>query len=151
MRLPCRHAGKNTGARREGPLTMVHVLDSSVQKNSLQCEIGHILRRRRFLYCGSPDLIWGCLHSPANDMTEITKMKTFAYAALLTGFGAITLAGTLATSVPAAARCMVDEGNGRYTPCSALYASKKCMVDEGNGRHTPCSALVKQQKKTAKQ
>ena len=57
-------------------------------------------------------------------------MKTFAYAALLTGFGAITLAGSLATSVPASAKCMVDEGNGRYTPCSAL---------------------VKQQKKTAKQ
>jgi hypothetical protein len=84
-------------------------------------------------------------------MTEITKMKTFAYAALLTGFGALTLAGTLATSVPASAKCMVDEGNGRFTPCSALYTSKKCMVDEGNGRYTPCSALIKQQKKTAKQ
>jgi hypothetical protein len=79
------------------------------------------------------------------------EMKTFAYAALLTGFGALSLAGSLATSVPASAKCMVDEGNGRYTPCSALYSSKKCMVDEGNGRYTPCSALVKQQKKTAKQ
>ena len=81
-----------------------------------------------------------------HDTTEITKMKTFAYAALLTGFGAITLAGTLASAVPAAAKCMVDEGNGRYTPCSALYTSKKCMVDEGNGRYTPCSALVKSKK-----
>jgi hypothetical protein len=89
--------------------------------------------------------------TPRHDMTEITKMKTFAYAALLAGFGAITLAGSLASSVPAAAKCMVDEGNGRYTPCSALYTSKKCMVDEGNGRYTPCSALVKPQKKTAKQ
>jgi hypothetical protein len=78
-------------------------------------------------------------------------MKAFAYAALLTGFGAITLAGTLATTVPAAAKCMVDEGNGRYTPCSALYTSKKCMVDEGNGRYTPCSALIKQKKAAAKQ
>ena len=57
-------------------------------------------------------------------MTEITKMKTFAYAALLTGFGAITLAGSLATSVPASAKCMVDEGNGRFTPCSALVKPK---------------------------
>jgi hypothetical protein len=93
----------------------------------------------------------GVVFIPRHDMTEITKMKTFAYAALLTGFGALSLAGTLATSVPASAKCMVDEGNGRYTPCSALYSSKKCMVDEGNGRYTPCSALVKQQKKTAKQ
>jgi hypothetical protein len=53
-----------------------------------------------------------------------------------TDFGAITLAGTLASTVPAAAKC-IDEGNGRYTPCSALYTSKKCMVDEGNGRYTP--------------
>jgi hypothetical protein len=72
----------------------------------------------------------GVVFISRHDMTEITKMKTFAYAALLTGFGAITLAGSLATSVPASAKCMVDEGNGRYTPCSAL---------------------VKQQKKTAKQ
>jgi hypothetical protein len=88
---------------------------------------------------------------PRHDTTEITKMKAFAYVALLTGFGAITLAGTLASTVPAAAKCMVDEGNGRYTPCSALYTSKKCMVDEGNGRYTPCSALVKQKKTAAKQ
>jgi hypothetical protein len=93
----------------------------------------------------------GAVFISRHDMTEITKMKTFAYAALLTGFGAITLAGSLATAVPASAKCMVDEGNGRFTPCSALYSSKKCMVDEGNGRYTPCSALVKQQKKTAKQ
>jgi hypothetical protein len=40
---------------------------------------------------------------------------------------------------------MVDEGNGRFTPCSALYKSSRCMIDEGNGRYTPCSALVRQQ------
>jgi hypothetical protein len=127
----------------------VYALDLSVQKNFPQCEVGHILRRRHFLYCGGPDLIWGCFSIPRHDGD--TKMKTFAYAALLTGFGAITLAGSLASSVPAAAKCMVDEGNGRYTPCSALYTSKKCMVDEGNGRYTPCSALVKQKKAAAKQ
>jgi hypothetical protein len=74
-------------------------------------------------------------------------MKTLAIqAALLTGLGALMLMGTVATTVPAAARCMIDEGNGRYTPCEALYKSKSCMIDEGNGRYTPCQALVKQTK-----
>jgi hypothetical protein len=74
-------------------------------------------------------------------------MKTLAiHAALLTGLGALMLMGTVATTVPAAARCMIDEGNGRYTPCEALYKSKSCMIDEGNGRYTPCQALVKQTK-----
>jgi hypothetical protein len=45
---------------------------------------------------------------------------------------------------------LVDEGNGRYTPCDALYKSKKCVIDEGNGRYTPCEALVKQMKTTKK-
>jgi hypothetical protein len=75
-------------------------------------------------------------------------MKTLAiHAALLTGLGALMLMGTVATTVPAAARCMIDEGNGRYTPCEALYKSKSCMIDEGNGRYTPCQALVKTKKK----
>jgi len=74
-------------------------------------------------------------------------MKTIAlHAAALSLLGAVALAGTLASTAPASARCMVDEGNGRYTPCEALYKSKKCMVDEGNGRFTPCEALVKQKK-----
>jgi hypothetical protein len=66
---------------------------------------------------------------------------------LLTGLGALAFMGTVAaTTVPVAAKCMIDEGNGRYTPCQALYSSKKCMIDEGNGRFTPCSALLKQKK-----
>ena len=74
-------------------------------------------------------------------------MKSLAIrAALLTGFGALTIMGTVASTVPAAAKCMIDEGNGRYTPCEALYKSKKCMVDEGNGRYTPCEAMVKAKK-----
>ena len=74
-------------------------------------------------------------------------MKTLAIqAALLTGLGALMFRGTVASTFPAAARCMIDEGNGRYTPCEALYKSKSCMIDEGNGRHTPCQALVKQTK-----
>jgi hypothetical protein len=40
---------------------------------------------------------------------------------LLAGFGALVFMGTVASTVPATARCMVDEGNGRYTPCQALY------------------------------
>ena len=74
-------------------------------------------------------------------------MKSIAiHAALLTGFGALMFMGTLATTVPAAAKCMIDEGNGRFTPCEALYKSKKCMIDEGNGRYTPCEAFVKPKK-----
>jgi hypothetical protein len=74
-------------------------------------------------------------------------MRSIAiHAALLTGLGALMFVGTVASAVPAAARCMIDEGNGRYTPCEALYKSKSCMIDEGKGRYTPCQALVKQKK-----
>jgi hypothetical protein len=66
--------------------------------------------------------------------------------ALLTALGAFAFMGTVASTVPAAARCRIDEGYGRYTPCEALYKSKKCMIDEGNGRYTPCEALVRQKK-----
>jgi hypothetical protein len=80
------------------------------------------------------------------------QMKSLAiHSALLTGFGALAFIGTVAaTTVPANARCMVNEGNGRYTPCEALYKSTKCMVNEGNGRYTPCEALVKSNKAPAK-
>jgi hypothetical protein len=78
-------------------------------------------------------------------------MKSLAiHSALLAALGAVAFMGTVATTtVPANARCMIDEGNGRQTPCEALYKSNKCMIDEGNGRYTPCEALLKQ-KKTAK-
>jgi hypothetical protein len=52
-------------------------------------------------------------------------MKAFTYAALLTRIGAITLAGTLGSSVPAAAKCMVDEGDGRYVPCQEVFRPQK--------------------------
>ena len=75
-------------------------------------------------------------------------MKSLAIqAALLTGFGALMFMGT---ATPAAAKCMIDEGNGRFTPCSALYKSNKCMIDEGNGRFTPCEALLKPKKAAKK-
>jgi hypothetical protein len=74
-------------------------------------------------------------------------MKSFAItAALLSAVGAVGFMGTVASTVPANARCMINEGNGRYTPCDSLYKSKKCFVDEGNGRRTPCDAMVKQKK-----
>jgi hypothetical protein len=76
---------------------------------------------------------------------RMSKMKTLAiHAALLAGFGALMFMGTVASAVPAAAKCMIDEGNGRYTPCQALY--KKCMRDEGNGRYTPCDAFFDKKK-----
>jgi hypothetical protein len=76
--------------------------------------------------------------------TQEDKMKSFAIsAALLAGFGALVFMGTAGSTVPASAKCMFDEGYGRYTPCSAMWKSKKCFLDEGNGRYTPCSALVK--------
>ena len=74
-------------------------------------------------------------------------MKSLAISAsMLAGLSALAFMGTVASTVPAAARCMIDEGNGRFTPCQALYQSKKCMIDEGNGRYTPCEALLKQKK-----
>jgi hypothetical protein len=74
-------------------------------------------------------------------------MKSLAISAsMLAGLSALAFMGTVASTVPAAARCMIDEGNGRYTPCQALYQSNKCMIDEGNGRYTPCQALLKQKK-----
>jgi hypothetical protein len=74
-------------------------------------------------------------------------MKSLAIsAAVLTSFGVFMFIGTFASTVPASAACMVDEGYGRHTPCEALYKSKKCMIDEGNSRYTPCLALVKQTK-----
>jgi hypothetical protein len=76
--------------------------------------------------------------------TQEDNMKSFAIsAALLAGFGALVFMGTAGSTVPASAKCMFDEGYGRYTPCSAMWKSKKCFLDEGNGRYTPCSALVK--------
>jgi len=78
-------------------------------------------------------------------------MKSLAiHAALLAGFGALAFVGTVASTVPAAAKCMINEGYGRYTPCDAFYKSKKCMVDEGNGRYTPCEAMAKAKKSKKK-
>jgi hypothetical protein len=74
-------------------------------------------------------------------------MRTLAiHTALLSAVGAVAFMGTVAATVPASARCMINEGNGRFTPCEALYQSKKCMVNEGNGRYTPCEALAKPKK-----
>jgi hypothetical protein len=78
--------------------------------------------------------------------TDGCKMRSLAIsAALLSGLGTLVFMGTVASSIPAAARCMIDEGNGRYTPCSALY-QRGCLRDEGNGRFTSCSSFAKPKK-----
>ena len=53
-------------------------------------------------------------------------MKSLAIStAVLTGLGALAFMGMVASTVPAAARCMIDEGNGRYTPCEAMVKATK--------------------------
>ena len=53
-------------------------------------------------------------------------MKPLAIqASLLTALGALAFMGMVASTVPAAAKCMIDEGNGRYTPCEALVRQTK--------------------------
>ena len=53
-------------------------------------------------------------------------MKTLAIRiAALSGLGALAFMGTVAATVPASARCMIDEGNGRYTPCEAFVKQVK--------------------------
>ena len=53
-------------------------------------------------------------------------MKSLAIcAALIGGFGALVFMGTVASTVPASAKCMIDEGNGRRTPCEAMYTKKQ--------------------------
>jgi hypothetical protein len=53
-------------------------------------------------------------------------MKSIAISAsLLAGLGALVFMGTVASTVPAAAKCMIDEGNGRFTPCQALAKPNK--------------------------
>ena len=59
-------------------------------------------------------------------------MKSSAISAsLLAGLGAIVFMGTVASTVPASARCVIDEGNGRYTPCEALLKQKKAKKSKG--------------------
>jgi hypothetical protein len=54
------------------------------------------------------------------------QMKSLAIcAALIGGFGALVFMGTVASTVPASAKCFVDEGNGRRTPCEAMYKKHK--------------------------
>jgi hypothetical protein len=56
-------------------------------------------------------------------------MKSLAICAtLIGGFGALMFVGAIASTVPASAKCMIDEGNGRRTPCEALYKTKKPMA-----------------------
>jgi hypothetical protein len=68
-----------------------------------------------------PDCGNALLQGPKED-----KMKSLAIcAALIGGFGALVFMGTVASTVPASAKCFVDEGNGRRTPCDAMYKKHK--------------------------
>jgi hypothetical protein len=52
-------------------------------------------------------------------------MKSLAiHAALLTGLGGLRFWGTVASSVPAAAKCMLDEGYGAKLSTKARSASR---------------------------
>jgi hypothetical protein len=65
-------------------------------------------------------LLFGMRRNELETLTE-DRMKSLAiHAAVLTGFGALmplAAAGTVVATVP---MNMIDEGNGRYTPCEAL-------------------------------
>ena len=47
--------------------------------------------------------------------------------------------------------CRIDDGYGRYKPCSSYYktahpnwrAGSDCFTDEGYGRYRPCNAFFK--------
>jgi hypothetical protein len=65
------------------------------------------------------------------------RMKSLAICAtLIGGFGALVFIGTVASTVPASAKCMVDEGNGRRTPCDALYKTNKKPVAKASKTKT---------------
>jgi hypothetical protein len=79
----------------------------------------------------------GCLEKPRHARlrkcpsarSKEDKMKSLAIcAALIGGFGALVFMGTVASTVPASAKCFVDEGNGRRTPCEAMYKKHKPSV-----------------------
>jgi hypothetical protein len=56
-------------------------------------------------------------------------MKSLAICAtLIGGFGAFVFVGAVASTVPASAKCMIDEGNGRHTPCEALYKTRRPLA-----------------------
>jgi hypothetical protein len=57
-------------------------------------------------------------------------MKSLAiHTAFLTGLGALTLMGMVASTVTAAAKCVINEGYGRCTRCEALVRQMKPRRD----------------------
>jgi len=57
--------------------------------------------------------------------------------ALLSGLGALALIGTVASTTTASARCMIDEGNGRFT------ASDRCrFFDIARGSGLECAGCL---------
>jgi hypothetical protein len=62
-------------------------------------------------------------------------MKSLAICATLVGgFGALVFMGMVASTGPASAKCMIDEGNGRRTPCEALYKTKKPVAKTSHAK-----------------
>ncbi len=68
-------------------------------------------------------------------------MKSLVISAtLIGGFGALVFMGTVASTVPVSAKCMVDEGNGRRTPCEAMYTKKQAAKKTPAAKPVPQSA-----------
>ena len=80
-------------------------------------------------------------------------MKSLAVCVVI-AVGMTVMPVGMPTAEAATKQCMVDDGGGRFRPCSALYKKQNpdwrsgsaCMVDEGGGRLRPCSALYKSNK-----
>ena len=71
-------------------------------------------------------------------------MKSLVISAtLIGGLGAVVFMGIVASTVPASAKCMVDEGNGRRTPCEAIYTKKQAAKKTPASKSVPQSAATR--------
>ena len=71
-------------------------------------------------------------------------MKSLVISAtLIGGFGALVFMGTVASTVPASAKCMIDEGNGRRTPCEAMYHKKHVAKTTHASKSAPQSTSTR--------
>jgi hypothetical protein len=77
-------------------------------------------------------------------------MKSSAICAtLIVGFGALVFMGTVASTIPASAKCMIDEGNGRRTPCEAMYTKKHVAKTSRASKPVPQSTATRTGPSTA--
>jgi len=85
-------------------------------------------------------------------------MAAAIVAALPAGAAIVPAGGTAVTAAAKAGKvqlarveCMIDDGFGRFHPCSQGYKKEHpdwrtgdtCMIDDGQGRAHPCSAMYK--------